>query len=195
MKTTIIDYGSGNIQSVEFALNRLGVTPILTKNTEEILSSDFVIFPGVGEASSAMRQLKQYQLDTLIPNLKQPVLGICLGMQLMCSYSDEGESNGLDIFPVRVKRFSEKVKVPQIGWNTINKLKSPLFKGVENGSFMYFVHSYYVPTNEYSIATTNYDIDYSSAMKKNNFLGCQFHPEKSADTGAKIIQNFLTEFN
>lgn len=191
MKLVIIDYGAGNIKSIQFAFKRLGVDAILTNDINEIQSADKVIFPGVGEASSAMKKLKESGLDTLIPNLKQPVLGICLGMQLMCKHSEEGDTNGLGIFNVEVRKFSNRVKVPQMGWNVITQLKSALFKGLNDGDFMYLVHSYYADVNEDTIAKTDYEIEYSSALKKNNFYGVQFHPEKSGKKGEQILQNFL----
>lgn len=191
MKIVILNYGAGNIQSIQFALNRLGVEGVLSNNYEEILSADKVIFPGVGEASSAMKKLKESGLDKLIPQLKQPVLGICLGMQLMCTYSEEGNTEGLGIFDVNVVKFSPKVKVPQMGWNTIYNLKSDLFNGISENEFMYLVHSYYVPNSENSIATTNYEVEYCSALQKNNFYGVQFHPEKSGKFGEQILNNFL----
>ena len=191
MKIVILNYGAGNIQSIQFALNRLGVEGVLSNNYEEILSADKVIFPGVGEASSAMKKLRESGLDKLIPQLKQPVLGICLGMQLMCNFSEEGNTAGLGIFDVNVVKFSPKVKVPQMGWNTIYNLKSDLFNGISENEFMYLVHSYYVPNSENSIATTNYEVEYCSALQKNNFYGVQFHPEKSGKFGEQILSNFL----
>lgn len=191
MKLVIIDYGAGNIKSIQFAFKRLGVDAILTNDINEIQAADKVIFPGVGEASSAMKKLKESGLDTLIPNLKQSVLGICLGMQLMCKHSEEGDTNGLGIFNVEVRKFSNRVKVPQMGWNVITQLKSALFKGLNDGDFMYLVHSYYADVNEDTIAKTDYEIEYSSALQKNNFYGVQFHPEKSGKKGEQILQNFL----
>jgi glutamine amidotransferase len=191
MKIVIINYGAGNIQSIMFAIERLGFKAILSNNPDEILSADKVIFPGVGEASSAMKKLKESGLDKLIPQLKQPVLGICLGMQLMCNFSEEGNTKGLGIFDVNVVKFSSKLKVPQMGWNTIYNLKSELFNGISENEFMYLVHSYYVPKSENSIATTNYEVDFSSALQKNNFYGVQFHPEKSGKFGEQILNNFL----
>jgi glutamine amidotransferase len=190
-RLVILNYGAGNIQSIQFALNRLGVEGVLSNNYEEILSADKVIFPGVGEASSAMKKLKESGLDKLIPQLKQPVLGICLGMQLMCNFSEEGNTEGLGIFDVNVIKFSPKVKVPQMGWNTIYNLKSELFNGISENEFMYMVHSYYVPKSENSIAITNYEVPFSSALQKNNFYGVQFHPEKSGKLGEQILSNFL----
>ena len=191
MKIAIINYGAGNIQSILFAIERLGYTAVLTNNPAEIQEADKVIFPGVGEASYAMRKLKESGLDSLIPTLKQPVLGICLGMQLMCQHSEEGNTDGLGIFDANVIRFSTQVKVPQMGWNQIYNLKSPLFEGINNNEYMYLVHSYYVPNCSEAIANTNYDVEYASALQKNNFYGTQFHPEKSGDVGEQILANFL----
>ena len=191
MKIAIINYGAGNIQSILFAIERLGFQAVLTNDPETIQQADKVIFPGVGEASYAMSKLKESGLDTLIPNLKQPVLGICLGMQLMCHHSEEGNTDGLGIFDANVVRFSNNVKVPQMGWNQIYNLKSPLFQGINNNEYMYLVHSYYVPNCKEAIATTNYDVEYASALQKNNFYGTQFHPEKSGDVGEQILANFL----
>ncbi|MFM2010055.1 MAG: Imidazole glycerol phosphate synthase subunit HisH1 [Bacteroidota bacterium] len=191
MKIAIINYGAGNIQSILFAIERLGYTAVLTNNPDEIQQADKVIFPGVGEASYAMQKLKESGLDSLIPNLKQPVLGICLGMQLMCHHSEEGNTLGLGIFDANVIRFSNNVKVPQMGWNQIYNLKSDLFKGIKENEYMYLVHSYYVPKCKEAIATTNYDVEYASALQKNNFYGTQFHPEKSGDVGEQILANFL----
>ena len=191
MKLVIIDYGAGNIKSIQFAFKRLGIDAILSNNIEEIQAADKVIFPGVGEASSAMKMLIESGLDKVIPTLKQPVLGICLGMQLMCNSSEEGNTKGLGIFNVEVKRFSNNVKVPQMGWNVIKDLKSDLFKGIKENEFMYLVHSYYAEKCLETIASTDYEIEYASALQKNNFYGTQFHPEKSGKEGAKILQNFL----
>ena len=191
MKVAIINYNAGNVRSVIFALERIGITPVLSDNILEIQSADKIIFPGVGEASSAMKFLKETQLDTVIKNLRQPTLGICLGMQLMCKHSEEGDTECLGIFDQQVKLFGKTLKVPQIGWNTIFHLKEKLFNGIAENSFMYFVHSYYVEQNNYSTATTNYHLDYCSAMQKNNFYAVQFHPEKSGESGQKILENFL----
>ena len=191
MKIAIINYGAGNIQSILFAIERLGYTAVLTNNPYEIQQADKVIFPGVGEASYAMQKLKESGLDSLIPTLRQPVLGICLGMQLMCHHSEEGNTVGLGIFDANVIRFSNNVKVPQMGWNQIYNLKSPLFKEINDNEYMYLVHSYYVPNCKEAIATTNYDLEYASALQKNNFYGTQFHPEKSGDVGEQILANFL----
>ena len=190
-RLVIINYGAGNIQSIKFAIQRLGFEAVLSDNVEEIRAADKVIFPGVGEASSAMKKLKSTGLDQLIPTLKQPVLGICLGMQLMCNYCEEGDTKGLGIFDVDVVKFNNSVKVPQIGWNQIYNLKSALFKGISENEYMYLVHSYYVPMNEEAIATTEYGIKYASALQKDNFYGTQFHPEKSGDVGEQILKNFL----
>lgn len=191
LKIVIINYGAGNIQSIKFAIQRLGYEAVLSDNVEEITTADKVIFPGVGEASSAMKKLKSTGLDRLIPTLKQPVLGICLGMQLMCNYCEEGDTKGLGIFDVDVVKFNNTVKVPQIGWNQIYNLKSALFKGIAENEYMYLVHSYYVPMNDEAIATTDYGLKYASALQKSNFYGTQFHPEKSGDVGEKILGNFL----
>ena len=191
MKIVIINYGAGNIQSIMFAIERLGYKAVLSNNPDEIKSADKVIFPGVGEASYAMKMLQESGLDTLIPTLKQPVFGICLGMQLMCNYSEEGDTKGLGIFDVNVVKFSSKVKVPQMGWNTIYNLKSDLFKGISENEYMYLVHSFYAPLCDETIATTNYELEYSSALENDNFYGTQFHPEKSGDVGEQILGNFL----
>ncbi|MFA9189239.1 imidazole glycerol phosphate synthase subunit HisH [Flavobacterium sp. FBOR7N2.3] len=191
MKIVIINYGAGNIQSILFAIERLGYSAVLTNNPEEIRAADKVIFPGVGEASYAMKILKESGLDTLIPILTQPVLGICLGMQLMCKHTQEGDTTGLGIFDVDVIKFTPKVKVPQMGWNTIYNLKSDLFKDVAENEYMYLVHSFYAPLCDEAIATTNYEVEYASALENNNFYGTQFHPEKSGDVGEKILGNFL----
>ena len=191
MKIAIIDYGAGNVQSVLFALERLGFEGNVTNDWITIKSADKVIFPGVGEASSAMKMLQESGLDVLIPTLKQPVLGICLGMQLMCKYSEEGNTNGLGIFDVNVVKFSQEVKVPQMGWNTIFNLKTPLFEGIKENEFMYLVHSYYASLSENTIATTNYELEYSTALQRDNFFGVQFHPEKSGIFGEQILKNFL----
>ncbi|MFN5986162.1 MAG: imidazole glycerol phosphate synthase subunit HisH [Chitinophagaceae bacterium] len=195
MSTVIIQYNAGNIQSVLYALERLGVAALVTDDPIKIKAADRIIFPGVGEASTAMQYLKERQLDILIQNLKQPVLGICLGMQLMCTYSEENNTNCLGIFNEQVKQFrpeNNSIKVPQMGWNTITHLQTPLFKGVEENSYAYFVHGYYASIGEHTIAQTNYILDYSSALHKDNFYGVQFHPEKSAKAGEQIIQNFLS---
>lgn len=191
MKLVILDYGVGNIKSIQFAFDRLGVAAVLSSDAEEIKAADKIIFPGVGEASSAMNKLKDTGLIDDIKKLKQPVLGICLGMQLMCNKTEEGQTEGLGIFDVTVKRFSNSVKVPQMGWNTITNLKSRLFDGIPDKEYMYLVHSYYAENNECAIATTDYELPYASALQKNNFYGVQFHPEKSGRSGERILQNFL----
>jgi glutamine amidotransferase len=194
MKTVIIKYNAGNIQSVLYALERLGVSAMVTDSIQEIQTADKVIFPGVGEASTAMQYLIERNLDTLIKNLKQPVLGICLGMQLMCTHSTENNTSCLGIFEEQVKQFETKepaIKIPQIGWNTITALKTPLFDGITENSFAYFVHGYFAALGKHTIATTHYIQEYSSALHKDNFYGVQFHPEKSAKVGEQIIQNFL----
>ncbi len=187
----IIDYGAGNIQSVKFALKRLGYDAVLSHDVKEILAADKIIFPGVGEASSAMEKLKATGLDTVIPKLKQPVLGICLGMQLMCNSSEERHTEGLGIFNVDVVKFSKLVKVPQIGWNQLTELKSDLFKNIREKEYMYLVHSYYAPLCKETIAVTHYEFDYSSALRRDNFYGVQFHPEKSSKAGEQLLLNFL----
>ena len=191
MKIVIIDYGAGNIKSIQFAFERLGYHAVLSSDPEVIKEADRVIFPGVGEASNAMNKLRQTGLDKLIPTLKQPVLGICLGMQLMCKHSEENNTDGLGIFNLEVRRFNNGLKVPQMGWNTIYKLNSPLFKEVEENAYMYLVHSYYAELNEDAIATTNYGKEYATALQKDNFYGVQFHPEKSSVIGEKILKNFI----
>lgn len=191
MDVVVIDYGAGNIKSIEFAFKRLGVKTNLSSHPDDIKKANKVIFPGVGEASNAMNKLKQTGLEKLIPELKQPVLGICLGMQLLCNSSEENDTQGLGIFNVEVKRFTKALKVPQIGWNTIYDLKSDLFKGIREGDFMYSVHSYYAPKAQEAIALSNYKIEYSAALQKNNFYGVQFHPEKSSKAGAQLLKNFI----
>lgn len=191
MNLIIIDYGVGNIKSIQFAFQRLGVKAKLSSDWEVIKSADKVIFPGVGEANYAMNQLKKTKLDTLIPTLQQPVLGICLGMQLMCSYSEEGDTTCLGIFDAQVKKFSNNLKVPQIAWNQIFDLKSDLMKHIAEKEFMYLVHSYYVPLHQQAIAITNYGINYTSALQNKNFYGVQFHPEKSGKVGEQLLKNFL----
>ena len=196
MSTVIVKYNAGNIQSVLYALERIGKEALVTDDHEQIRSADKVIFPGVGEASTAMDYLKERGLDTLIRNLEQPVLGICLGMQLMCSYSEENDTDCLGIFAERVKKFTPEAgkqvfKVPQIGWNNIYDLRSGLFNGVEDQSYCYFVHGYYAASGPHTIATTDYVLPYSSGLHRDNFYGVQFHPEKSAQVGERILRNFL----
>lgn len=191
MKIAIIDYDSGNTQSVLFALERLGFKGIITKDKDEITTADKVIFPGVSEAGSAMKKLQKSGLDLVIPTLQQPVLGICLGMQLMCATTEESNTKGLGIFEVNVLKFPNTVKVPQMGWNTIYNLKSPLFTGIPENEYLYLVHSFYAPLNENAIAVTQYGQEYASALQKENFYGVQFHPEKSEKIGGQILSNFL----
>ena len=191
MKVAIVDYGAGNIQSLRFALDRLGVESVLTANPEVLRTADKVIFPGVGEASSAMKKLRAKGLDTLLPTLKQPVLGICLGMQLMCNSTAEGNTQGLGIFDCEVQRFPTNVKVPQMGWNTLSATKGALFENIAANEYMYLVHSYYAPLIEETIAATTYGETYSTALQKDNFYGVQFHPEKSSKAGSQLLSNFL----
>ncbi|KAA5825555.1 imidazole glycerol phosphate synthase subunit HisH [Algibacter amylolyticus] len=191
MKLVIINYGAGNIKSIQFAFKRLGVDAILSNNPDEIKAADKIIFPGVGEASTAMNMLKESGLDKLIPTLKQPVLGICLGMQLLCKHTEEGDTKGIGIFQTNVKRFTNEVKVPQMGWNVIKDLKSDLFKGIKESEYMYLVHSYYAEHCNETIAKTDYGLNYASALRHENFYGVQFHPEKSGIEGVKILKNFL----
>lgn len=194
MKLVIIKYNAGNIQSVLYALERIGSEAVVTDDPRQIREADKVIFPGVGEASTAMDYLRERGLDELIRGLRQPVLGICLGMQLMCSYSEENDTTCLGIFDEKVRRFAPAdvaLKTPQIGWNNIYHLSSPLFEGVTDGSYCYFVHGYYAALGKHTIATTDYVQPYSSALHKGNFYGVQFHPEKSAQAGERILRNFI----
>ncbi len=191
MDVAIIKYNAGNIKSVIFALERIGINPIVTDNPDELRAADKVIFPGVGEASTAMSYLKARKLDKVIVSLKQPVLGICLGMQLMCKHSEEGDTICLGIFDLNVRKFNGELKVPQIGWNTITGLQSKLFTGVNEKDYMYFVHSYYVENGLDAIARTEYGISFSSALEKNNYYAVQFHPEKSSKSGQQVLENFL----
>lgn len=196
MNVVIVKYNAGNIQSVQYALERIGASALVTDDHELIRSADKVIFPGVGEASTAMHYLQSRSLDVLLKGLQQPVLGICLGMQLMCKHSEENDTDCMDIFDEQVKLFqpekSAGLKVPQIGWNTIRDLSTPLFKDVPENSFCYFVHGYYASKGEHTIATTDYVQPYSAALHRDNFYGVQFHPEKSAVVGEQILKNFLT---
>ena len=197
MNIAIIKYNAGNIESVNNALNRLGIDGDITADHEKIRNADKVIFPGVGEASTTMAYLREHKLDELIISLKQPVLGICLGQQLMCSHSEEGDTACLGIFDEKVIRFIPKpgeefiTKVPHMGWNNITNVKSPLFDDSIEDQYVYFVHSYYAELNEYEIAKTNYILPFASAMQKNNFFAVQFHPEKSGKIGEQILKNFV----
>ena len=193
MNLKIIKYNAGNIQSVLYALERIGVSAEVTDDSEKLRSADKVIFPGVGEASSAMKSLKENMLDTLIKELKQPVLGICVGMQLLCQHSEENDTDCLGIVPVQVRRFpaSAEIKIPQIGWNNIYNLQTDLFKNIDEDSFIYNVHSYYAENSEYTIASCRYGLEYAAAVQKDNYYGLQFHTEKSAEIGDKILKNFI----
>jgi len=196
MNLVIIKYNAGNIQSVLYALERIGVSAIVTDDAESIVAADKVIFPGVGEASSAMNYLKERRLDRVIKDLKQPVLGICLGMQLLCKHSEENDTECLGIIPVQVRKFpanGRQMKIPQMGWNNIYDLKSDLFKNVAVGSFIYNVHSYYAEDSEFTLAKCEYGLPYAAAIGARNFYGLQFHTEKSAIVGEQILKNFLRE--
>jgi glutamine amidotransferase len=189
MKLVIIDYGAGNVFSVKSAFKRLGVDAILTRDKDEILSSDRVVFPGVGHATAALKQLRESKLDTFIPALQQPVLGVCLGMQLMCEHTEEGNENCLRIFDgVSVKRFEGDIKIPHMGWNSLKETSQKMEGLTED---VYFVHSYYAPVNPYTVAVCDYGQPFSAAMEKNNFFACQFHPEKSGTAGELILKRFL----
>ncbi len=188
----IVKYNAGNVKSVYNAVTRLGFEAIITDDFETLQNADKVIFPGVGEASSAMTYLKEKGLDKVIKNLKQPTLGICLGQQLMCAYSEEGNTDCLGIFPIQVKLFPSTEIVPHMGWNTIYDLKTPLFNDVQENSDIYYVHSFYCENSEYTIAKTDYILEYSAALHKDNFYATQFHPEKSAGIGEQILKNFLS---
>ncbi len=187
----IIKYNAGNIRSVQNALTRLGYESIITDDETEILNANKVIFPGVGEASSAMKYLKEKGLDKIILSIEKPMLGICLGLQLMCDYSEEGDTNCLGIFNTQVKIFPPKEKVPHIGWNNFSEVKGDLFKDIKVDNDMYYVHSYYAEINEQTIATCDYILPFAVAMQHNNFYATQFHPEKSADVGIQLLKNFL----
>jgi len=197
MKIVIIKYNAGNIRSVDFALQRLGVSALITADPDEIRSADRVIFPGVGEASTTMSYLKLHKLDTLIRDLRQPVLGVCLGLQLMCAHSEEGDTTCLGIFPEKVKKFilpqddMSSFKVPHMGWNSISGLKTPLFDHISEADYFYFVHSFYATAGVDTAATCNYMVPFSAALQRDNFYATQFHPEKSGKTGAKILENFI----
>ena len=191
MKVAIVKYNAGNIMSVSYALQRLGIEPIVTDNPIELQQADKVIFPGVGEASTAMTYLRERGLDIVLKNLKQPFLGICLGMQLMGTHSEEGDTECLGIFDTMVKKFPAKDKVPHMGWNQLLDNKSPLLKGLDEKSFVYFVHSYYVELCKETAVSCDYILPFSSGLQKDNFYAFQFHPEKSGETGAKILENFI----
>lgn len=191
MNVVIVNYNAGNVQSVTYALNRLGIEPILSDNPEVINGADKVIFPGVGEASTAMRFLKANGLDAVIKGLKQPVFGVCLGLQLMCKHSEENDTDCLGIFDVKVKKFEPKLKVPQIGWNTLTEMDSALFKDLPAEPYVYYVHSYYAEISDYTVAQTDYVNPFSAALQKDNFYALQAHPEKSGKVGEKILSNFL----
>lgn len=196
MKVAVVKYNAGNIQSVMNALRRVGVDPVLTDNPVELRKADRVIFPGQGEASHAMEYLQTHGLDQVIKSLTQPVLGICIGQQLMCEHSEEGNVDCLGIFPAQVLRFhpqKHEQKVPHMGWNQLENVQDSLLEGINEGAFVYFVHSFYVPTTDYTIATTNHILSFSSAMRKGNFMATQFHPEKSGSVGERILTNFLGE--
>ena len=191
MKVAIVKYNAGNIHSVRLALQRLGIEPQVTDDPQILKSAQRVIFPGVGEASTAMEYLKVRGLDQVLLQLKQPVLGICLGLQLLCQHSEENNTPGLGLFPVLVKRFPPRDKVPHMGWNSIENLQSQLFKNVPEGSFVYFVHSYFAEPSPFTIARCNYILPFSAALQKDNFFAVQFHPEKSGKVGEQIFKNFL----
>lgn len=197
MKLVVIKYNAGNIRSVDYALKRLGVEAEVTADVEKIRSADKVIFPGVGEAFNTMKYLRETKLDQVIVSLKQPVLGICLGLQLMCKYSEEGNTECLGIFDEEVKRFQPKpgeeniYKVPHMGWNTLTHVKSALFDASLENQYVYFVHSYYAAIGPHTAATTNYTQSFSAALHKDNFYATQFHPEKSGTVGGKILENFI----
>lgn len=192
MKVAIIKYNAGNIRSVDHALRRLNVIPEITDDPHTITSADRVIFPGVGEAGSTMKYLKARGMDRLIAGLTQPVLGICLGQQLMCSWSEEGDTRCIGIFDQPVRRFPDSLKVPHMGWNSLDRVKGSLFRKEMEGSYVYFVHSFYVPLCENTAAETEYMIPFSAALQRDNFYATQFHPEKSGDPGEQILSNFLS---
>ena len=194
MNVAVVKYNAGNVYSVVNALRRLGVEPLLTDNVEDSKSADKVVFPGQGEAASAMDYLRRYGLDVVIKGLRQPVLGICIGQQLLFRHSEEGNTDCLGVFDVDVRRFQPSChedKVPAMGWNSLYGLESPLFKGVSDGEYVYFIHSYYVPVCDFTVANSDYIQPYSAAMHKDNFYATQFHPEKSGRVGEVIMRNFL----
>lgn len=195
MSIAIVKYNAGNIHSVDCALKRLGVDALITSDRNKLFAADKVIFPGVGEAGTTMKHLRETGLDDVIKNLSRPVLGICVGMQLMCSHSEEGNADCIGIFNTEVKRFipgKHEDKVPHMGWNTLLNTKTDLFQGFSQEEFVYFVHSYYVPVNEFTIAETEYILPFSAALHKDNFFATQFHPEKSGSVGERILRNFLS---
>lgn len=191
MNVAIVKYNAGNIQSLTFALNRLGIEPVVTDDPDSLSSADKVIFPGQGEASSAMEYLRQRGLDQVIINLTQPFLGICLGMQLMCKYLEEGNTSGLGLIDATVRRFPPELKIPHMGWNEIYGNKGPLMEGITDGSYLYFVHSYFVEQSTHTVSTCDYVVPFSAAVNMKNFYAIQPHPEKSAESGLKILSNFL----
>jgi glutamine amidotransferase len=192
VKIAVVKYNAGNIHSVRLALRRLGIEPLITDDAGELKRADKVIFPGVGEARSAMAYLRQHGLDTVLTGLRQPVLGICLGLQLMCRHSEENDTQALGIFAEQVLRFPPREKVPHMGWNSITNLRGPLFDQIADGSYVYFVHSYFADTGKDTTAQTDYIIPFSSALCRDNFFAVQFHPEKSGETGAQILRNFIS---
>lgn len=187
----IIDYGAGNIKSVQNAVEKLGFTTVLTSDFDEIRNAEKVIFPGVGEASTAMKFLKEKKLEQLIPTLKQPFLGICLGQQLLCNYSEEGETECLGIFDVKVKKFPNTEIVPHMGWNNLQNINSKILENISTDDNFYFVHTYYCELGSETSSVCDYILQFSATLEKNNFFGTQFHPEKSGDLGSKILENFL----
>lgn len=187
----IIKYNGGNVSSVQNALNRLEAVSVVTDDFDTIRNADKVIFPGVGEASSTMKNLKEKGLDLLIPSLRQPVLGICLGMQLMCGSNEEGNTEGMGIFDIHVKKFPPKNIVPHMGWNTVSEVKSKLFSGSEENNDVYFVHSYYCELSEFTTSVCDYILPFSASLQKDNFYAMQFHPEKSGTVGSRLLENFL----
>ena len=191
MKIAIIDYGAGNVQSVKYALEKLGYQGEITSDSNTIKNAEKVIFPGVGQAKSAMKRIKHTGLDKVIPSLTQPTLGICLGMQLLCNHTAEGNTKGLGVFDVDVVEFETKLNVPHMGWNSIESFNSTLFSTLNEKEHVYFVHSYYVPICEHTIARSVYEIPFSASLQRDNFYGCQFHPEKSSTVGMKILQKFI----
>ena len=194
MNVAIVKYNAGNIYSVVNALRRMGIEPLLTDDAEQLQKADRVLFPGQGEARGAMEYLKARRLDEVIRDLKQPVFGICVGQQLLCKHSEEGDVDCIGIFDAEVKRFQPKKhedKVPCMGWQNLSNLKSLLMEGLGENPYVYFVHSYYVPVCEETIATADYILPYSASMHKDNFYTCQFHPEKSGKVGERILENFL----